>query len=140
MTVTSVCDVPEREGLQGVRAHRFDFLGHNPRSGELTTSVAAASAEEKRCWLAKLRVIVGVTDASEHPRFRARSSASSARASRDETRSTLAARVSVWVWVWWVWVLWVSWVWVRVSAIVNQSESKRCLLLHICALTRLRLR
>ena len=68
LTVTSICDVPDRPDS---RPHRFDFLGYNAR-GELTTSVSAPSKVEKERWLATLGKIVGVQDASEHPRFRQR--------------------------------------------------------------------
>jgi hypothetical protein len=86
LTVTSVCDVPDRVNM---RQHRFDFLCFNQAKGETILSVSCETAELKERWLSVVEAMVGQTDVTQHSRFREFAKASGH--SKDEVEAVLAA-------------------------------------------------
>ena len=67
LTVTSICDIPDRPGS---RVNRFDFLCFNQSKGETVLSVSAETQQLKERWLTVLNASVGQTDVAQHPRYR----------------------------------------------------------------------
>ena len=66
LTVTSVCDVPDRPGA---RMNRFDIMGFNHNKGNVVLSVNADSQLDKQRWIEAISAVVGQTDVVQHPRY-----------------------------------------------------------------------
>ena len=94
LTVTSVCDIPDRPNM---RQHRFDFLCFNQAKGETLLSVCCETRELKERWLDVVESVVGQTDVTQHSRFREFAKASGHSASEtqaivDEAKLAAAER------------------------------------------------